>query len=484
MKASYTLSNVKTLTLLSLLFIIPLFTVSQQISPDQQKQVAKQWLINHEFTEYNISSHTEISNGESTIATAFNLLPEGFVIITTDKSIRPVISFSLQGYYEDGDHPLSQLIQKDISNRLQDNNASRKAKNIAEWDAYLSGENQRKTVQYWPEPGTTTTGGWVEEEWSQNSPYNDLCPLDLVNGGRSYAGCPSIALGLIIDFHKELHNTQFTDADDYHHTYGGNNYYIDDDFITYDFPDFPALNVMLEGISLKYSTGDILTNNEKAALVFACGVAAYQVYGAGGSGTFGVDQAWDAYQRFGFEDAKLIYETDTSFFTQMKENIMDALPVHLAVLVANGPGGHNVVADGYCTDDYYHINFGWGGQYNSWYDVPEGLPYNLTVIEGAVLDIGKVNVGNIELPGIEKDVTIFPNPYKDIATLSLNALQAGNMEVMIFDLTGQVINMKTQHIEAPGKIEYNIGESLQTGIYLVKIRMHDQVITKKLIHKD
>ncbi|PLX00224.1 MAG: hypothetical protein C0593_01395, partial [Marinilabiliales bacterium] len=324
MKASSTLSDVKILTLVSLLFILPLFAVSQQVSNAQQKQVAKQWLINHNLTEHIISGETEIDNGKNTIATAFNLLPEGFVVITADKSLRPVISYSLMGYYEDGNHPLSQLIIKDISNRLQDYNETHKAKNIAEWDAFLSGEKQTKTVQYWPEAGSTTTGGWVEEQWSQGSPYNTFCPLDLANGGRSIAGCPSIALGMIIDFTKTIHNTQFNDADDYHHNYGGNNYYIDNDYVTYDFPDFPALNVMLEGISLKYANGESLNMDDKAALIFACGVAARQVYGSGGSGTFGVDQAWDAYQRFGFEDSKLIYETDTSFFTQMKENIMAA----------------------------------------------------------------------------------------------------------------------------------------------------------------
>ena len=97
MKASSTRSDVKILTLLSLLFLLPLFSLSQQVPTAQQKQVAKQWLINHDLTEHIISGETEIDNGKNIIATAFNLLPEGFVIITADKSIRPVISYSLQG---------------------------------------------------------------------------------------------------------------------------------------------------------------------------------------------------------------------------------------------------------------------------------------------------------------------------------------------------------------------------------------------------
>ena len=53
--------------------------------------------------------------------------------------------------------------------------------------------------------------------------------------------------------------------------------------------------------------------------------------------------------------------------------------------------GHNVVVDGYNTDDYYHINFGWGGSSNGWYLIPEEIPYGLTVIEGLIVDVLKQN---------------------------------------------------------------------------------------------
>ena len=49
--------------------------------------------------------------------------------------------------------------------------------------------------------------------------------------------------------------------------------------------------------------------------------------------------------------------------------------------------GHNVVIDGYNTNDYYHLNFGWGGSYNGWYLLPSQIPYGLTVVEGAIVDI-------------------------------------------------------------------------------------------------
>ena len=67
--------------------------------------------------------------------------------------------------------------------------------------------------------------------------------------------------------------------------------------------------------------------------------------------------------------------------------MMDARPAHLAIVDPGWTMGHNVVVDGYNTDNYYHLNFGWGGSYNGWYLLPDEIPYGLTVIEGLIVDI-------------------------------------------------------------------------------------------------
>jgi hypothetical protein len=74
----------------------------------------------------------------------------------------------------------------------------------------------------------------------------------------------------------------------------------------------------------------------------------------------------------------------------MQENILEGLPVHIAVVNEGGTSGHNMVVDGF-DNGFYHINFGWGGQYDGWYDIPDELPFQLTVIEGIIVDINKIN---------------------------------------------------------------------------------------------
>jgi hypothetical protein len=49
--------------------------------------------------------------------------------------------------------------------------------------------------------------------------------------------------------------------------------------------------------------------------------------------------------------------------------------------------GHNLVVDGYNTDHYFHLNFGWGGTYDGWYMLPQDMRLDLTVIEGVIMDI-------------------------------------------------------------------------------------------------
>lgn len=259
----------------------------------------------------------------------------------------------------------------------------------AAWASALArpGAN-RQPLEQWPPAGATPTGGWILTNWRQDAPYNALCPMDLNAGARSIAGCPAVAMSQILDYHRRVNGTRFSDADDYYHNYGsGNRYWIDHDYIARAFPSFPQLNAHLDLLFTGYFHGVTPDSTRVAALIFACGVAARQVYTAAGSGTFGVAQAYAAYQRFGCDSAVLLDSSDPDVYDRLAQNMMDARPAHLAVVDPAWSYGHNLVVDGYNTSGYFHLNFGWGGSYNGWYLIPSGLPAGLTVLEGVVLDI-------------------------------------------------------------------------------------------------
>lgn len=291
-------------------------------------------------TSFSIAHSNEIINNEKTLLCyVFDLDPQGYLVVSGSYDLPPVIAYSFTSNFPNADcsNPLSDMLTNDLTLRLK--SISYLPEKVIqerhnEWNIYLA-EQPRSSDQFeqWPPDGSTPTGGWLLTDWTQNTPYNNLCPLDLANGGgRSVAGCPAVAMAQIMNYHNTTNNVAFNDTDDYYHNYAGNQYWIDNDHVMYDFPSFPQLDNFLSSLQYHYENHIQPTNTEKAALTFACGVAAHQVYSVNGSGTFGVGQAYQAYQRFNCSTVALLQANDSNLYGRLAHNMMDALPAHLAVV--------------------------------------------------------------------------------------------------------------------------------------------------------
>ena len=283
--------------------------------------------------------------------------------------------------------------------------------------------------------------GLLISHWTQNFPYNSLCPRDPMTGySYSYAGCPAIAMGQIINYLRTTQGTRFDDNDDYYHNYVGRKYTIDDDWETLQFPPFPQLNEMLDSVDATFKRGEELPGELAAALVFACGTALTQVYTSEGSGTFRVDQAFEAYQRFGFTDCVLFREPDSLMYATLISNLQAGYPAHLAVENPAGTVGHNVVVDGYReSDGKFHINFGYGGTLDNWYDIPDAnFYYGMTKMEGIILNIiptdGPMAAQEVSRP---QQLEVYPNPVSDV--IYLKNLPDGPVDYSIFNMMGQMV---------------------------------------------
>lgn len=407
---------------------------------------------------------------------AFYLLqlePAGYMIVSASMELPPVVAYSLTNN-TDTEGRLIRLVAADLESRVQYQSEETKQRNLAAWARLGQSPVKSPLFQQWPEPGTTSTGGWLETNWTQNAPYNNLCPMDLVNGSRSIAGCPAVAMAQIVNFHKTINGVEFYDDDDYYHHYAGRNYMIDDDWQTVDFPSFPTLNGYLDTLQMNYIDGTPLKSRDKAALTFACGVAARQVYTSTAAGTFGVDQALEAYMKFNFDWVVLLTDADTALYPHMAQNIKDTLPVHLAVVDPAGTMGHNVVVDGYNTDEYFHLNFGWGGSNNGWYLLPEEIPYGLTVIEGAVVDI----IPDYPVGMEQKDAgraLIYPNPASRVVYIDGMNGKFGTAE--LFSPDGRMVR----------RVKLNGGETpvdlsdIPAGVYLLRLTGPEAAEAQKLL---
>ena len=316
----------------------------------------------------------------------------------------------------------------------------------------------------------------LKSEWDQGYPYNMLCPRDPFNGyAYSAAGCPAVAMGQIINYLQTTQGTRFDDGDDYYHDYAGRSYYIDDDWETLQFPSFPMLNVMLDSVDAAFQRGDELSDTLKAAVIFACGTACTQIYTSEGSGTFYVDQAFAAYQRFGFTDCKLFRDPTDEMYALLISNLPDGYPAHLAVENPEGTVGHNVVVDGYReSDGKFHINFGYGGPLDNWYDIPDpNFPIGLTKVEGIILDIIPANTAVNEI-ACKQSFEVYPNPASDV--LYVNSLPCKMVNYAIFNVLGQKVIAGSTN----GTISV---ADLEKGIYLLQIKGEKLLETAKFIVK-
>ena len=318
----------------------------------------------------------------------------------------------------------------------------------------------------------------LKSEWDQGYPYNMLCPRDPMNGyAYSAAGCPAVAMGQIINYLGTTQGTRFDDGDDYRHNYAGRVYDIDDDWETLQFPSFPKLNVLLDSVDAAFERDDELSDSLKAAVIFACGTACTQIYSSEGSGTFQVGQAFAAYQRFGFTDCKLFRDPTDEMFEILISNIKAGYPAHLAVENPEGTVGHNVVVDGYReSDGKFHVNFGWGGPLDDWYDIPDpNFYYGMTKVEGIIVDIIPSDTPSAvhELASL-KPLMVYPNPAFDV--IYINNLPYEDVDYAIFNVLGQKVTAGAYD----GAISV---ADLEKGVYILQIKGEKLFETTKFVVK-
>lgn len=402
----------------SLLFAVP-------VDLDIAANVAEfQLLVTQKIDSYTTSEITTFKNEEGdTLAYIAALEPLGFIVITPNTDLTPVLAYSFTCDFpmDDKDNILYQLVKNDMELRLQaisDTTFPKIVENNGLWSKYISEDIDYflgSDFQQWPPEGSTSTGGWIETTWSQGSPYWDFCPLYPGTNSRCLVGCVATSLAQIINYYNGYFgDATFSDEDDYTSYPSDPDIHIDDDCDTYDFPSFPELNSHLNNLSYHYRHNIPLTNENLAALSFACGVSLKMQYGNYWIGSYaGVNIVEPLIDKYEYLNAEDIDESDSIFYTTLISNMMEGKPAVLTVRKPDSGDAHSIICDGYNTNGFYHLNFGWGEispDYIllAWYSLPEGIPTNYNDLQSGVLNItppqGTVE-GNVVLNGGNGNVT-------------------------------------------------------------------------------
>ncbi len=342
------------------------------------------------------------------LAYIVSLEPKGFFILSTETDIEPIIAYSFQQDWSSDTSEVNvfyHLLRHDMKmrkNAIHQISATIKKQNNLLWQQYSSGDFtaiESYAFWQWPQQETTSTGGWIETTWHQASPYNDFCPIDPHSNQRSVVGCVATAMAQIVNYHRDIGDLNFDLQDRY--TTKSHSIKIDSDSSHLAFPSFRKLNHYLQNIQYNYKNKTKLSDLEIATLNFTCGILVKMNYSSTGSGTNCDNINTVFMERMDYFSAEFKYP-DNQFYHILKENMMNGYPAELIISKTVGFEGHAVICDGYNTNGFFHLNFGWASNLpdiisNAWYLLPEYMGADYNVINKALVNIKPSNDTRVNL---------------------------------------------------------------------------------------
>lgn len=200
----------------------------------------------------------------------------------------------------------------------------------------------------------------VATRWNQDAPFYDDCPK--VGDKYCYTGCVATALSQILNYHQYPVNGTGT------HSYvWGKSSTSAGDTLTYD---YSKSNFQWAEMLDKYDTTS--SDASKAAvanLMYACGVAVDMGYGTDESGASTVHLPHALVTYFNYDKGARIYLRDYYGIDEWNRMVYDQLKTYGPIQYSgqSNQGGHSFVCDGYSSDGYFHINWGWGGMSDGYY---------------------------------------------------------------------------------------------------------------------
>ena len=211
----------------------------------------------------------------------------------------------------------------------------------------------------------------ITTKWDQATPYWNKCPQfmnseDEADGyDLAYTGCVATAMSQIMYFHKQPAQT-LAEIPSYTFTVAGDNY----NYSTVTMNAQPVTPFDWDHMRETYTGAeDEVYTDAVATLMLYAGCAVKMQYGRNSSGAY-TDDIPKGFRYFGY-GSKIAFRNDYS-----QQTWDDLVYSELAAgrpMIYNGTagsgGGHSFICDGFEYGDYFHINWGWGGMGNGFFQL-------------------------------------------------------------------------------------------------------------------
>lgn len=293
-------------------------------------------------------SYTEKAGGENMLY-VFNKGDKGFVVVSADDALSPILGYSDNGAFDyDAAPPQLKWWLGEYATQ-----GAYALKN-ADLTSLTRNADAARVDRAQIEP-------LVKTKWGQNDPYNLDCPTDA--GGKTVTGCVATAMAQIIKYHG--YPTQGK---------GDHGYVWNGELLSFNYGEatFDYANMLDE-------YGKEATEEQRKAvaqLMYACGVGVNMNYSSYMSGTGDYAIPFAFVNLFNY-DSGVKYVKRAYYTTAEWENLVySELEAKRPVIYggqAPGGGGHEFVCDGY-DEGYFHINWGWNGSYDGYFSLSNLLP--------------------------------------------------------------------------------------------------------------
>ena len=309
-------------------------------------------------TKRTIKNLNEIKNGKGkTSFYVINYNEGGFIILSADKRIEPIIGYSENSKFDtdEGLYPLGlkfwiEDTKKQITG-IQNSNIEQSDVVKLAWEkvehSLTSSNNSIFAKPIDPDPDcyehevTVTVGPLLYSTWGQLGGFNDALPFITCDGFpfQVFAGCVPIAMGQVMKYYEHPTNYTWTSMPWPSATATTANFISDiHDAIDNVYPDNPSYFCDGTGVSTSANMGNVLKTEFDYSFA-----------------------DWGNYD-----------------YLTVKSNLDNNRPVILSG--DNGVAGHMWVCDGYTQTSYYfddctgivyyprfYMNWGWDGNFNGYY---------------------------------------------------------------------------------------------------------------------
>ncbi len=342
---------------------------SQQVSSETAQLVAENFYAQFSGQHKNAVSvnlystkpvSKERANSTATYYYIYNTSDGGFVIVSGDKRAVPVLAYSTESTFDTVGMPdnirwwfSTYEDQIDVAVTTL---AEVPTQTAVQWNECI---NNQFTYQ----KATTAVSALLTTKWDQGSPYNTFCPYDASVGKRTYTGCVATAMAQIMKYWN--YPTTGSGSSSYTSPYG---------------------TLSANYGSTTYKWGSMAntpssSDTNVARLMYHCGVAVEMDYGTDGSGAY--TYLSDYYIQRGYMDARTAMKnyfkyysaigydrssfSDAAWIDTLKAELDLSRPILYAGQGTNG--GHAFVFDGYNSSNYFHVNWGWSGSSDGYFQI-------------------------------------------------------------------------------------------------------------------